>query len=173
MGGKIFLISWREKIDEIEHIARKKEITLPIDIIGAVLFIILALVLMVITPKQVVITGRDFISGRMFPTMLMVLMLSCCFLLLARNIRKILKKEPIQTCTLNLMTELKAMMIFLILLGTYVVCRVTDLFVAGAVFCCLGFLFYYRCKKKSYYVITIALAIVIWSAFRFGLGIRF
>ena len=52
-------------------------------------------------------------------------------------------------------------------------CRVTDLFVVGAVFCALAFLVYFRCKKPLYYVITVGLAVGIWAAFRFLLNVRF
>lgn len=75
--------------------------------------------------------------------------------------------------TINLWVELKALAILVILLVFYLLCRLTDLFVVGAVFCALGFLVYFRCKKPSYYVITLALAIGIWALFRFALGVDF
>ena len=55
----------------------------------------------------------------------------------------------------------------------YLLSKLTGLFVVGAIFCCLGFLLYFRCRKKSYYVITLALAVAIWAAFRFALGVDF
>ena len=64
-------------------------------------------------------------------------------------------------------------MILAILVVTYLLSRFTDLFVVGAIFCCLGFLVYFRCKKPSYYVITIAIAVAIWAAFRFVLNVDF
>ena len=37
----------------------------------------------------------------------------------------------------------------------------------------LAFLVYFRCKKRSYYAITIGMAVLIWAAFRFGLNVKF
>lgn len=170
---KSFLDRLDERLDAAGERLKSKEITLPTDMIGAGLFMILAIALLAIMPNQVPISDADVVNGRVFPTMLMVLMIICCGLLLVQNMIKMMKKEPLHTCTLNLLIEVKALMILAILLGTYFVCKITDLFVVGAVFCCLGFLAFFRCRKKLYYAITIALAVVIWVAFRFGLNVRF
>ena len=58
---------------------------------------------------------------------------------------------------INIQVEAKALAILGILLGTYFLSKWTGLFVVGAVFCCLGFLLYFRCRKKSYYVITLVI----------------
>ena len=34
-------------------------------------------------------------------------------------------------------------------------------------------LFFFRCKKPLYYAIVLVAAVVIWAAFRFGLGVLF
>ena len=61
----------------------------------------------------------------------------------------------------------------MILFVTYLLAKTTGLFVLGAVFCALAFLIYFRCKRKSYYAITLAAAVMIWAVFRFGLGVLF
>lgn len=170
---KSLLARWDEMLDGTGERLKNKEVTLPTDMIGAALFMILAIVMLVIMPKQVPVSETDVVNGRVFPTMLMVLMIICCGMLMVQNVIKMKKKEPLHTCTLNLLTEVKALIILAILFLTYLICKVTDLFVVGAVFCCLGFLTYFRCRKKPYYVITILLAVVIWAAFRFGLNVRF
>ncbi len=170
---KSFLGRFNQKLDRAGEKLKGKEITLPTDMIGAGLFIVLAVVLLAIMPGQVPVSDTDVVNGQVFPMMLLVLMIACCGMLLIQNIIKMVKKEPLHTCTLNLLTEVKALIILAILLGTYFICKITDLFVAGAVFCCRGFLAYFRCGKKLYYAITIGLAVVIWAAFRFGLGVRF
>lgn len=170
---KSYLARWDEKLDAMGETLKHKEVTLPVDLIGAGLFLLLAVVLLAIMPKQVSVSDTDVVNGRGFPTILMILMILCCCLLIIQNLFKIIKKEPLHTCTLNLLTEVKALVIMGILLATYFLCKITDLFVVGAVFCCFGFLTYYRCRKRLYYVITIGLAVLIWVAFRFGLGVRF
>lgn len=100
-------------------------------------------------------------------------MMICSAVLIIQNIIKISKKQPVQVSTFNLLTEVKALMILTILFITYFICRITDLFVLGAIFCSIAFLVYFRCKKRSYYAITIGMAVLIWAAFRFGLNVKF
>ena len=75
--------------------------------------------------------------------------------------------------TMNMLAEVKALIIIAILIFTYLLARWTDLFVIGAVFCAVAFLVYFRCKKKLYYAITVGLAVLIWVAFRFVLNVPF
>lgn len=162
-----------DKLNEIAGRLGAKEITLPTDLIGASLFFLIALILLLIMPDQVPVSDTDVVNGRVFPTLLMFLMMFCSGILIVQNVVKIVKKQPLHTCTLNLLTEVKALIILAILFFTYLICRLTDLFVIGAVFCSLGFLVYFRCKKKSYYVITVGMSILIWAVFRFVLNVRF
>ena len=138
-----------------------------------VLFFLFALAILYVLPQQVAISEKDTVNGRAFPTLLMVVMMICCAMLVAKEIYKLITKQPLNWKVINLQTELKALVILAILVVTYLLCRYTDLFVVGAIFCCLGFLVYFRCKKPSYYVITLTLAVAIWAAFRFVLHVDF
>lgn len=162
-----------KKLNEIAGRLGSREITLPTDLIGASLFFLIALILLLIMPDQVPVSDTDVVNGRVFPTLLMFLMMFCSGILIVQNVVKIVKKQPLHTCTLNLLTEVKALIILAVLFITYMICRLTDLFVIGAVFCSLGFLVYFRCKKKSYYVITVGMSVLIWAIFRFVLNVRF
>ena len=50
--------------------------------------------------------------------------------------------------------ELKALVILAILVVSYLLSRATDLFVVGAIFCCLGFLVYFRLFLPVTYTMT-------------------
>jgi 4-amino-4-deoxy-L-arabinose transferase-like glycosyltransferase len=100
-------------------------------------------------------------------------MLIACAALIGKELVKLARKQPITWKTVNLLVEVKALVILGILLGTYFLSKYTGMFVIGAVFCALGFLVFFRCKKWSYYAITLGLAVGIWCAFRFGLGVSF
>ena len=151
----------------------KKELRIPEDLTVGVLFFLFALAILYVLPQQVAISEKDTVNGRAFPTLLMVVMMICCAMLVAKEIYKLITKQPLNWKVINLQTELKALVILAILVVTYLLCRYTDLFVVGAIFCCLGFLVYFRCKKPSYYVITLTLAAAIWAAFRFVLHVDF
>ena len=160
------LHAWGEKLCE-------KEIRIPVDLTVGILFFLFALAILFVMPQQVIVSDKDVVNGRAFPTLLMVVMMICCGMLIVKELYKLFTKQPLNWKVINLQTELKALAILTILVITYLLCRFTDLFVVGAVFCCLGFLVYFRCKKPSYYVITITLAVVIWACFRFVLNVEF
>ena len=151
----------------------KKELRIPVDLTVGVLFFLFALAILYVLPQQVAISEKDTVNGRAFPTLLMVVMMICCAMLVGKEIYKLITKQPLNWKVINLQTELKALVILAILVVTYLLCRFTDRFVGGAIFCCLGFLVYFRCKKPSYYVITLTFAVAIWAAFRFVLNVDF
>ena len=128
---------------------------------------------LLVMPDQVAVSEKDVVNGRAFPTLLMVVMMLCCAMLVGKELYKLATKQPLNWKVINVQVEMKAMVILAILVGTWLLSRLTGLFVVGAVFCCLGFLLYFRCRKKSYYVITLVLAVAIWAAFRFALGVDF
>ena len=163
-----------EKRDTIGEKLSKKEMKLPIDIVTGVFFLLLGAVILLIMPKQVLVSDSDVINGQAFPTLLMAVMMICSGVVLAKELYNIfVKKMPPAMKNINLLVEVKALEILAILLLTYVICRVTDLFVVGAIFCSLAFLIYFRCRKLSYYAITLTVAVLIWIAFRFGLNVNF
>ena len=163
-----------EKRDTIGEKLSKKEMKLPIDIVTGIFFLFLGAVILLIMPKQVPVSDSDVINGQAFPTLLMAVMMICSGVVLAKELYNIfVKKMPPAMKNINLLVEVKALEILAILLLTYVICRVTDLFVVGAIFCSLAFLIYFRCRKLSYYAITLTVAVLIWIAFRFGLNVNF
>ena len=163
-----------EKRDTIGEKLSKKEMKLPIDIVTGVFFLLLGAVILLIMPKQVPVSDSDVINGQAFPTLLMAVMMICSGVVLAKELYNIfVKKMPPAMKNINLLVEVKALEILAILLLTYVICRVTELVVVGAIFCSLAFLIYFRCRKLSYYAITLTVAVLIWIAFRFGLNVNF
>ena len=151
----------------------KKELRIPVDLTVGILFALVALVILWIMPQQVIVSEKDVVNGRAFPTLLMTVMLICCAMLILKEVYKVLTGRPLTWTTINLLVEVKALVLMAILVVTYLLCRFTNLFVVGAVFCALGFLLYFRCKKPSHYIITVALAVGIWAVFRFVLGVDF
>ncbi len=158
--------AWGRKLHE-------KEIRIPIDLVTGVVFFLVGLGVLLVMPDQVAISEKDVVNGRAFPTLLTVVMLLCCAMLIGKELYKLATKQPLNWKVINVQVEMKALVILGILVVTYLLSKLTGLFVVGAIFCCLGFLLYFRCRKKSYYVITLVLAVAIWAAFRFALGVDF
>lgn len=160
------LDSWGERL-------HKKEIHIPINLTAGIIALVFAVIILVIMPQQVAVVEKDVVNGRAFPSLLMYVIMICSALLILKDVLKMVKKEPVEIKTINLLTEVKAVIIFAIIFITYLLSKITGLFVIGAVFCCLGFLLYFRCSKRSYYVLTVSLAVIIWVVFRFVLGVEF
>ena len=158
--------AWGRKLHE-------KEIRVPIDLVTGVVFFLVGLGVLLVMPDQVAISEKDVVNGRAFPTLLTMVMLLCCAMLIGKELYKLATKQPLNWKVINVQVEMKALVILGILVVTYLLSKLTGLFVVGAIFCCLGFLLYFRCRKKSYYVITLVLAVAIWAAFRFALGVDF
>ena len=158
--------TWGRKLHE-------KEIRVPIDLVTGVVFFLLGLGVLLVIPDQVAVSEKDVVNGRAFPTMLTIVMLLCCAMLIGKELYKLATKQPLNWKVINIQVEIKALVILGILVVTYLLSKLTGLFVIGAVFCCLGFLLYFRCRKKSYYSITLVIAVAIWAAFRFVLGVGF
>jgi len=162
-----------EKLDSIGAKLAKKEITIPTDLVAAVVFLVLGIVLLLLVPNQVTVGKDEVVSGAAFPTYLCYIMIGGSILVGAQNIIKMIRKEPVETKTISALVEVKALIIFGILVGFWLICSLTDLFVLGALFCAVAFLLFFRCKKKSYYIITLIFAVGIWAAFKFILNVNF
>ena len=160
------LDAWGEKLEKIN-------ISYPSDLVTGILFLVLSIVVLLIMPKQVVFSDKDLVNGRAFPTMMAYLMMAMSVLLAGGELVKLITKKPLVTKTMNMLVEVKALVIIAILVITYLLAKVTDLFVIGGLFCAVSFLMFFRCMKKSYYAITVTAAVLIWVVFRFVLNVNF
>ena len=115
------------RLDAIGANLAKKEVHIPTDLAGGILFFLFAIVILLVTPQQVTISEKDIINGRMFPRLLMIVMMVCCALLIGKELYKIARKLPITYKTVNLLVEIKALVILAIL--------VRVLFSAALAFC--------------------------------------
>ena len=153
------------RLDAWGEALKGKELRFPSDLAAGIVFALVGIAMLLAMPSQITVSGGDVVDGRAFPT--------ACAALIGKELVKLARKQPITWKTVNLLVEVKALVILGILLGTYFLSKYTGMFVIGAVFCALGFLVFFRCKKWSYYAITLGLAVGIWCAFRFGLGVSF
>ncbi len=170
---KNFIANAEKKLDTWGEKLEKINITYPSDLVTGVLFLIVSIVILLIMPQQVQVSEKDLVNGRAFPTMLAYLMMAMSLLLTGNELLKLVTKKPLVTKTVNALVEVKALIIIAILIVTYLLAKVTDLFVIGGLFCAVAFLLFFRCKKKSYYAITVTAAVVIWVVFRFVLNVDF
>lgn len=83
------LDAWGEKLCE-------KEIRIPVDLTVGILFFLFALAILFVMPQQVIVSEKDVVNGRAFPTLLMVVMMICCGMLIVKELYKLFTKQPPQ-----------------------------------------------------------------------------
>lgn len=170
-GGPIARIdNW---LDAMGERLRQREMTIPTDLVGGILFLIFGVVMLLLIPSQIEVGKKEVITGRAFPNLLMYVMIACSAALILTQIVKLLRHQPIKTVKLNLLTEVRALLIFAFMLVYFFVCQWTNNFAVGSCVFGLLMLLFFRCKKPLYYAIVLAAAILIWVAFRFGLSVNF
>ena len=170
---KGFVAGIEAKLDAIGEKLQKKEFSIPTDLVGGILFLIFGIVMLMVFPDQIEVAKKELVNGRAFPSLLMYVTIACSLALIIGQVTKMIKKQPIKTTKINLLVEVKAVILFLLMLVFFFVAQWADNFAVGACVYGLLMLFYFRCKKPLYYAIVLAAGVAIWVAFRFGLGVIF
>lgn len=171
--NKGFVAALDAKLDAIGDKLKKMEWKVPTDLLGGVIFLLFGLAMLYIIPMQIEIKKKELVNGQAFPNLLMYVMVACSIILIVNQVLKLLRKEPVKTTTINLLVEVKAVLIFLAMIVFWLVAEKSGNFAVGSAVFGLLMLFIFRCKKPMYYAIVLAAAVVIWAAFRFGLGVLF
>lgn len=161
------------RIDSLEAKLKSKEMSVPMDLVGGIIMLVAAVVLYLLLPSEIKIKESDVVNGRVFPSMLMILMGFCSLLLIVKEIVKLSRGQQVNQVKLNLLVEVKAVVIFCLFLVFYFVSQWCENFAVGACAFTVLMLLFFRCKKWHYYLITLAAAVLIWVAFRYGLNVRF
>ena len=171
--NKGFMAALDAKLDAIGDKLKKKEWKVPTDLLGGVIFLLFGLAMLYIIPMQIEVKKKELVNGQAFPKLLMYIMIACSIILIVTQVIKMLRKEPVKTTTINLLVEVKALLIFLCMIVFWLVAEKTGNFAIGSAVFGVLMLFFFRCKKPLYYAIVLVAAVVIWAAFRFGLGVLF
>ena len=171
--NKGFMAALDAKLDAIGDKLKKKEWKVPTDLLGGVIFLVFGLLMLYIIPLQIEVKKKELVNGQAFPKLLMYIMIACSIILIVTQVIKMLRKEPVKTTTINLLVEVKAILIFLSMIVFWLVAEKTGNFAIGSAVFGVLMLFFFRCKKPLYYAIVLIAAVAIWAAFRFGLGVLF
>ena len=171
--NKGFMAALDAKLDAIGDKLKKKEWKVPTDLLGGVIFLVFGLLMLYIIPLQIEVKKKELVNGQAFPKLLMYIMIACSIVLIVNQVIMMLRKEPVKTTTINLLVEVKAVLIFLSMIVFWLVAEKTGNFAIGSAVFGVLMLFFFRCKKPLYYAIVLIAAVAIWAAFRFGLGVLF
>ena len=155
---------WEQRLED-------KKLRLYPGIAGSVLFIALALLIFLLMPSQIKIREDQAITARTFPSMMAFIMLGGALLNLAKDALKVIRKEILPTIEIKLHTELKAL-ILLVLLIVYAALMPLIGFSAASVVYGILMLFYFRIRDWKYYLLVTVLALTIGFLFKNLLHVR-
>lgn len=159
------------QIDILAERMKEKKMKLYPSLVGPLLFIILGVTIMLLMPSQVKIRSDQVITARTFPTFLTMIMIGGSIILLLREGLKILRKEPIESIELELLTEVKALILMgLLILYAFLMSRIG--FMVSSVIYSILMMYYFRVKNWKYYIIVIVAAVLIGIIFRYMLNVR-
>lgn len=161
------LDSWLDKTGEK---LESKKVKLYTDIIGPLVFMIFAAAVLLLMPSQIILLDESQINPRTFPVLLMGLILICSAVQLIKEIVRIVKKNDPAVKEINLLVEVKALIILVILIGYAVLMQVIG-FTISSVLAGVAMLLFFRIKKPLYYAIIIFAAVLIGVFFRSVLNV--
>ena len=171
------MFSWINKLDAwldgTGEKLKRREWEVPVDLLGGILFLLAGIAVWVIIPMQITVKKKEVITGQQFPRLLVYLMIGCSLVLIVRELFSLLRHKKMRTARINLLVEIRALILFADMLIYYCICRATGSFLTGSIVFVFLMLFFFRCKKWSYYAITLTTAVLIWMAFHYGLNVNF
>lgn len=169
------LLQTLKKIDrKIDHVGASLEgrkTNFYPSLVGPFVFLVFAVVAFLLMPSQVKVQENMATTARTFPTLLLQVMIAGSLVLLATEIIKIVRKMDIEVVQVELLTEIKALIILLMLL-LYALLMPLIGFIISSLLFSVGMLYYFRVKKGSYYLIVVIATLTIGLVFRYLLGVR-
>lgn len=142
-----------------------------LDLVSGVFFFILSVLLVILIPSQIKVLGDSHITARSFPYLLSFLIMVMSLRLIITDLFKIIRKQKINTKKFDLKVEMKALIIFGILIGYLILMPFTG-FLISSLLMCVSFLFFFRTKRKIYYLIVVVACVIVFYIFRFGLNVQ-
>lgn len=162
-----------DKMDAFDEKLKKRQVELPMDLLGGCLLLAFSVVMLLLIPREIRIKESDVVNGRAFPSLLMIIMAACSLALIVKEVVKMATGKRVKRTVVNLLVEVRALTIFAIMLVYFFACQWTGNFAVGSCLFAVLMLLFFRCRKWSYYAIVLGAAVLIWAAFRFLLLVRF
>nr|WP_319473911.1 tripartite tricarboxylate transporter TctB family protein [uncultured Sphaerochaeta sp.] len=140
-------------------------------LVGPILFLLMGIAGFLIMPFQVKKQEGMATTARTFPSLLLWVIVGGAILLLLQEIAKIIRKQPIQVVYLDLLTEIKAVVILALLVLYALLIPVLGFIITSILFG-IGMLVFFRIRKWNYYVIVTIAALSIGLLFQVVLNVR-
>lgn len=140
-------------------------------LVGPVLFLLASIAGYALMPSQVKIQEGTATTARTFPSLMLTLILVCSVVLILQEVTKIVRKQPLEVVMLDVMTEIRAIIILALLILYALLIPVLGFIVTSILFG-LAMLGFFRVKKWWYYLIIALSALMIGLLFPVVLNVR-
>ncbi len=149
-----------------------KKIRLPIELISSLFFIFLSLFFLIIMEKEVyVASDGNMINARTFPFIVLVIILTLSLFIFVKETVLFIAKKKVKYVEIDVKEELKAMIIFLILLFYAISIKFFGFFISSIIFPSFLSFFLGERKKKNLALVAIS-SLLICLLFRYVLNVR-
>ncbi|MDC7240507.1 MAG: tripartite tricarboxylate transporter TctB family protein [Spirochaetales bacterium] len=168
---KTLTASWDAFLDHCAGLLEGRTLKLYPGPAGSVLFLAIGALILVLMPTQINVRTEYGINARTFPSMLAWIMIAGALINLMGYGIKILQKSKPDCIELDLLTEVKALILLLFLVLFAVLMPLVGFSIASVIYSILMLLFF-RIKDWKYYLLVTFLALGIGFLFKNLLNVR-
>lgn len=136
-----------------------------VNVVGGIIFLILAMILWYLIPSQIPVTTDAVITSRSFPKLIVVVMFFSSLFILVNDLIKIARKLPVQEVEVNLKEEGRAVITCVLLILYAVLLNIIGFLFASIVYCC-AMLAFFKCKNWKYYLTVIIICTLVTYIFK-------
>lgn len=142
-----------------------------VDLVSGVFFAVVSTALFFAIPKQVPVLSQTRLTSRTFPYAIVGVMFAMSLRLIVSETVKLLRQQPVHEKEFDLRDEGRAFLLFLLLVAYVALMPVVGAFVSSLLMG-VGFLLYFRTTEWIRYLVVAISCIVVFWAFRVGLGVQ-
>lgn len=134
------------------------------NLIGALLFLTLSVVLFLLMPSQIKVVSSDVINSASFPRLIVFIMGACSLYLVLAEIIKIIRKQPVEMYELDLHSEGRSLVVIALLVLFLVLLNFIQFWLSALIFSSL-LMFFMGTRKWWKYAIVFSVIITVTLLF--------
>lgn len=138
---------------------------LKVNLLGGGIFLILSIVLWLLIPTQIPISGNAIITSQTFPRLIVILMFLGSVVLLLGDIIKLINKKPVLEVNINPKEEVKAIIVCFMLIAYAFLLNKIGFLLSSILYCC-SMLAFFKSRNIKYYISVIVVCIAVTYIFK-------
>ena len=141
------------------------------NLLGGSIFLILSIILWLLIPNQISVSGNAIITSQTFPRLIVILMFLGSMVLLLGDIIKLVNKKPVLEVRINPKEEIRAIIAcFMLIAYAFLLSKIGFLF-SSVLYCC-SMLIFFKSRNIKYYISVIIVCIAVTYIFKYILLVQ-